>query len=355
MNKIILFLLFALIQNIANSQTNIKYWTNGDLTWEDFNTESKYAFDSDTSFKLTLKFGFVKTNHDDTIIINRAALNFMKRSDNFILPKDTTSALLKYYQTIFDIQEHTRILLQNKLFSINRLPRPFVIQQLKNNQNNINNFKVLSGFGENQEYINHYADSIRQIINNTIVVDTPSYKISDFAFGYFYGYNQTNYFNNKIPSTSTVDIGLCLKQSKTSFLGNLQFGNSKNFNDDFYEDTPAPEITPSQITRLSFAVGYDAFNTHKHTLTPFIGLSHAKFKPIKNYTLNQYQLSTFQIGVKYDFIFKKVVRVQTNEYAQRQLSIKVFSDGLTKGYGFSIGLSPYFKKPNITRQYYPAY
>jgi hypothetical protein len=354
MINLIFLLTFAFTHNDIPYQHNAKLWTDGDLTWEDFKTTSKYSYDSDTCLKTTLKFGFVRTNHDDTIIINRAALSLMRKSDNFILPKDTTSALLKYYQTIFDIQEHTRILLQNELFSTNRLPRPFVIQQTKNNQNNINKFKEMSAFGENQEYINHYSDSIRQIINNTIIVDTPSYKISDFAIGYFYGYNQTNYFNNKFPSTSTVDLGLCLKQSKTSFLGNLQFGNSKNFIDDFYEDTPAPEITPSQVTRLSFAVGYDAINTLKHALTPFAGFSYSKFKPIKNYTLNQYNLATFQMGVKYDFIFRKAVKIYVDEYVQRQLSIKVFSEGLTKGYGFSIGLSPYFRKAKVRRQYNPA-
>lgn len=348
MNKIIFLLLFTFIQCTAFGQSNTKQWTDGNLTWKDFNTSSKYSYNSDSSLNLRLKFGFKKTRHEDTIIINRVALNFIRKSDNFILPKDTTSNLLKYYQTIFDIQEHSRILLQNELFSKNKLPRPFVIQQTKNNQNNITIFKKLSGFRENQEYINNYSDSIRTIIYNTIIVDTPTYKISDFSFGYFYGYNQTNYFNNEFPSTSTVDAGLSLKLSKTSILGNLQFGHSKNFNDDFYEDTPPPEITPSQVTRLSFSVGYDAINALKHTLTPFVGLSYSRFKPIKNYTLNQYQLATFQIGVKYDFIFKKVVRIYANEYTQRQLSIKVFSEGLTKGYGFSIGFSPYFRKVKLT-------
>ncbi|WP_146190715.1 hypothetical protein [Polaribacter aquimarinus] len=353
MRKNLTLLIVLVITFTINSQEYRKYWSDGKLTWNDF--QAKPTKNSTINLAYVLMYKTDKKVIDDITYYGVFADAYIDKSLSFVHNNLKDKHQLNYNQVIFNLIEIHKRKFQETIY---RIDDTFSISSLLGDAKNqlereILDFQEESNYGIQKDITKKWLLKTTQKLTNSASFKVPNFRKSSWTYGMYSGIDFSAYGNtyNEI-FNNTIALGLGFEFSyKKVFMGlNMSFTNSKLNKDLTNNSFKVSKGEKSTIGLLNTYFGYPVYDAKKIRVMPFVGYGVRFFGESGNKdNKKETSAGTSIFGFNFDFKNKKTVNFTPTVFGLREegysyfrarifMSNSNFNPNL-KGYTLNIGLS----------------
>ena len=347
---VLLILISQLFVLRVFTQDNRKYWSDGKLTWDDF--QEKMISIDHSDLKYFFGYDPEKKKSGDSLIVRAGAFCYMDKNSSWINTKYKNDSYLKYNQVIFDITELYRRKLQFELDrskSYNKAQIRFrkIYEEMTGQ---IDEFRRESGDGLYEKVTDKWLAYIEDEIDN--LAESPgisAFRKKNFGYGMHVGFGSgifTGSLGSHFGPTFNFILGFDLAYKRSIFylIGTLAGGKVKK---DYLSENNWYAGQRVNVAIIDISYGYAVIDKPKITLSPFAGLGITELSgknrdDEQNDLLNQDYNIIF--GLNADYKFRKSVRLTPGMKESFEGSVRArlyitranYSDDLK---GFSVNLT----------------
>ncbi|WP_139956884.1 hypothetical protein [Flavicella sediminum] len=327
MKKSLLILIaFNVFTTLSFGQNERKYWSVGQLTWEDFKEERLEIRGSIPALYLT--YEQEKTKIKNTTINRIKAIAFINTENSFVDLKAKNDQILYYHQIEFDILEYYRRKLQTELYNASYA---FNIEAKLNGikeqlLDELDRFRVASHYSSNKEALDTWKTTISKKLEHTDPDPIPETIDRNFSYGGYFGIEHafaSNSLNKSIKPGIGLTFGLDFgwKKSLFSLNTNLIFIKLK---EDLFLKEQLFKDKKYGMALASFTYGYPIMENRKFKLTPFIGYGITEISE-RTEEENSFRTisSDIHYGLNFDYKFKNTLNLVPN-FMNRKTRMDLF-------------------------------
>jgi hypothetical protein len=188
MRKTIYSLLICLliVQIQATAQFSERYYEEGPLSWEEFKKVDTTQLKGASFFTYYIDFYFAKEKRNDTTFYFFKGENFTDKNTMAVVEQFVDTPFLQYHQLLFDISELARRRMQQAFIGTNTYvinANTLLDQAYDEAEENINKMNEDTRFGIDQTRLDHWQDSIQNLISLKGSQYFPKYALSKSSFG----------------------------------------------------------------------------------------------------------------------------------------------------------------------------
>jgi len=280
MNKLLcLFIIYIIFINEIQSQDNIKYWNEGNLTWADFQEKSS---DNEVS-ELFYNFGYSskKQKFGDTTLSRLSAYCYIDKNLSWIDTVFKDDQYLKYNQVIFNILELFRRNLQyelDRLSSISEVQNKSQMVYSKLNSE-IKKYKDETEQGDDLDIIDLWDSRITQELKMASDDRIPAFTDRNFGYGINLGFGSgffTNSLSNYFSPTINFIVGFDLGYKNSILYLNATLASDKVKNN-FLADNYWSSGQRADVAIIDISMGQALINNQNIKFSPFFGLGITEF------------------------------------------------------------------------------
>lgn len=316
MKSIIWFLLFyCLLQQGVEAQSYRKYWTDGKLSWDDF--QERMTDEGSSELRYYFGYSSSKKRFHDTTLIRLSANSYMDRKWSWVNPEFKNEWNLRFNQCLFDISEKYRRNLQERLDQCSSMNEIELTAgyAFRDAEYEIKQFKKESGDGRDSLVIEKWESKLYKELSLTATDAIPEFSKSRFAYGIqfglgagFYSGSLGDHFNSSFNMLFGFDFAY---RKLTTFLNfSLGFNKVKQeyLTGSFY---PGQSIN---VAILDWSLGYPVLDNAKWKLIPFAGFGYTEFSKARKDYQERYVLSSnnFLFGLNVDYKYRKMLNIGPN-------------------------------------------
>lgn len=317
---LVFFLNFLMVSLYC--QGNRKNWSDGPLTWDDFQEKEQSNGDSELKYFIGFKYGGQKVN--DTILLRLHTYCYMDTFLSWVNKSRMNEQQLIYNQIIFNLAEWYRRKLQNELdrSRISQEADQILNENLAKLNMEIDEFQKETRFGLDKSAVDKWYIKIKDRLEQNKYSAIPAFEKRPMGIGYnfgFGGFGFTESLGKQINPVFNLALGMDLTFKNSVVFLNLTGGNKK-----FKLDYTSNNIQWNQgqkafLSLIDFSYGYTIVEKSKIKLTPFIGLAFSSLnKVILDDEENALRLNdnNFTFGLNTDFRIRKSLRTYSEDYAE---------------------------------------
>lgn len=311
MNKTLLgFLLFFVVN--LHSQKSEKHWSDGPLTWDDFNEKEMDLGGSKPDYYINYKLDKTKTKNYSLRRIK--AFSFINTKTSSFSNLSKSPQILEYHQIEFDILEFYRREFQREIYLTNdfldiKNKHKEIIQKIGQT---FSLFRMESNYGSNARELRSWKRKISKQLEETEADPLPNVTFKNWGYGVFMGADYSSH-SGSIANHTNNAIGLTLgfeaNYRKHYFLFNMGILATKTTNE-LHLDTLLEKGKKMSFAQLNFCYGYHLLDKSKFTITPFLGLGATQFsensKEEDKYMINSFSTN---FGMNFDYNFKSIINL----------------------------------------------
>lgn len=319
---LIIFSLFASVvwAKKAPQNLNLKYWTDGKLTWEDFQDSTEIKGLSST-LKVRLEIDIKPEKTGNVKTIRPKAISSIDRSKSWVDTTRRTDGLLRYNQAVFDLLEVYRRKLQQELNAgISMMDATHIYHnytQYYTQQSETMRFETAEGL--NTRKMEEWETYILKELNRIQPPPPPTIQPRAFGYGINIGFGTTiptADIHDRFGASPMFCLGFDFAYKDLHFLFDMGVGSAKNRMDMFINSKKGDAIwEKGRHTNYSFGsitAGYDVFENDHIKLTPFVGYGFTEYSKIKGEKENEkYSINisdpNITAGVSVDYKFLSVI------------------------------------------------
>ncbi len=255
-------------------QENRKNWTDGKLTWNDFQEREQSIGVSELKYFVGYSTG--KQKFEDTTVFRIQTFCYVDRNLSWVDKGFKNDQNLKYNQVIFDIAELYRRKLQ---YELDRVSSIYEVE-LRFNQNftklnkEIDQFQQESNGGQNWEVINQWDTLIQNELKFYENPEIPKFSKRNFGYALHAGLGSgtfTGTLGEHFGSTFNFIFGFDFAYKKSILYLNGTLAGSKVLKD-YLSDKNWYQGQHVDVAIMDVSYGYAIVDKSKIKLTPFFGL-----------------------------------------------------------------------------------
>lgn len=321
MKKYLYFIfVLLLISPRLFAQAYMKPWSEGKLTWQDFNERNDAQ--GIAAMNYYLGYETEKQKFGDTLVTRMVAKAFFNRVTSWVNPAYKSEELLRYHQILFDIVELYRRKLQIELDAGNIADLKNLLHEIQTECDlEVEKVKDEMGGGADLHDLDLWENSVLEKLVFNPAYAIPPVRLSrlgydvhaelgwnvfsgslgehmkpvaGFQFGFDFSYQR---------SFLCMDVGLGFGETKKSYGGNSAIENGEK----------------STLGQVAFSYGYALIDGNRIRLIPYAGLALTKHSYRKNGKREEDLVlddSNIRVGLTADFKLKsKVVITADNAYS----------------------------------------
>lgn len=269
---------FVIIPKL-NAQDNRKYWSEGKLTWSDFQEKSSDAGVSELRFFFGYNTG--KQKIGDTTISRIVSFCYIDKNTSWIHPDFKNEQYLEYNQVIFDLLELFRRKIQYELDRINSIKEAELkFQQIYNLcLSELEKYKNEAKQGQELNVINLWDYRVTEqlmLVNDNRI---PGFTVRHFGYaanlalgsGFF-----TNSLGKYFSPTFNFTFGFDFAYKNSLIFINGTFAGDK-VKKDLLTDNYWRSGQRANVAIIDISIGQAFINNSKIKLSPFFGLGITEF------------------------------------------------------------------------------
>lgn len=277
--KQIILSIICIVATVSANAAAIRPWSAGKLTWNDFQG-SPGVYSTSSGFRASLKIEPVDTVIGGTKMVMPKVEALMDCNYSFARKDARTPALLRLYQTEFDLLESYRRDLQTEL---NEGLSGHAADDRLVYFNNLYREKVLNmvaqtDHGTNEEEMSQWEQRVKERLDDKHV--TPimrAVKPGNFSYGLYVGtgFNgTTSSIHDAFSNAWTFSAGLQVGYRRIKVKADITYGQPKisSMNIMGVENQETSDTYASYLS-ISPMAGFTVFKTDRFSITPFVGCS----------------------------------------------------------------------------------
>ena len=275
MNRFVLFFLISIITSLSSfSQSSVKYWSDGKLTWNDFN-EASYP-----SFKFLFELKRSKEKVGQTNIIREYIVCFIDKTLLQIPEERMNDQTLRYFQVIFDIGE-----LQARAITKEQDIKPYQIASQtipllgEKFSKMIMDFEIESNYGEDLEVIEEWEIKVDKVLASYKKEEIPIYTLGNFGYGMFTGggiFSLSKGLGSNYGNGGLFTFGFEGTISKSYITANINIGGTRSIAES-NSTTPWRNGQKLSIAYAMLSYGYPLVDKNKVRVIPNLGVGVLEF------------------------------------------------------------------------------
>ena len=285
---IISILLLLSVCHSATAQTDRRYWNEGPLTWDDFTVMSD-TYNNRSYLQYTMQYTAVHDTIDGILCHYYAAQAWITPKSSWIADNQRTPATLLYNQTIFDMLELERRLLQH---SINAAEKPFLYSDLLTAASDhlnrrIGQFQQLTNDGNDTAVLSLYAKQVQKELALHPAVYRPQYSPHPLGYSFYIGLAadaSTGTLGQTFGPTLCFNYGINLSWHPHLLILDGSIGHGKSRRAVTLDDASIAENSPYDVATIHFGYGLLLVNNNRVRLAPFaaLGIREYSQNPVRN-------------------------------------------------------------------------
>ena len=300
------------------SQDHKKNWTDGKLTWDDFQEKSIALRNSELKYYIGYNTENFKSN--DTAFLKVIAFCYVDKNSSYIKREFKNERYLRYNQVIFDLAELYRRKIQ---YDIDRVSTTYEIGiQFKQNvdqlDQTIDKFQTESGYGQNIHVITNWEKIVSNELNVLAKVSKPQFVKQNFGYALQAGLGSgmfTGSVGEHFGPTFNLMFGFDLAFRRSIFYinGTLAWGKVKE--DYTYDQKVWIKDQNTNVAIIDISYGYAFIDNSKLKLSPFVGLGITEIAGKKtDDPKDQLRIVDYNLifGINVDYKFKKRIKMMPN-------------------------------------------
>ena len=361
MTKLIALTCFIFAAAAFANAFDHREWSDGKLTWKDFQEEESEKKISELSYY----FGFNSDNYsmNDTMIYHYKAIAYVNQKESWVDPDHKNQKTLEYNQTIFDIIEYHRRKLQ---YEFHRVSSESVLRYNYNYvkddmTNEIEEFQEESQYGRIHSVVREWSEEYNEKLEESKGMNKLKFKDPLYGIGMNISVGR-NAFTGSLNDNLTPGYGFILgfdfSFKRSMVFLNMTLGSVgldydySGVTDWFNNDNPNFSI-------IDISYGYSIINNTSLRLTPFAGLGITELSESKQESGDPYNIIDYNIvfGINTDLKFFRFLRLQpdpilgSKNYGEVSGRLRLYVTRTNyysdlKGYSINLGLGiSYFSNP----------
>ncbi|MCT4673686.1 MAG: hypothetical protein N4A37_10655 [Prolixibacteraceae bacterium] len=266
---------------------DIKKWSDGKLTWDDFikieNDKSVIGFDPNLAVSQLVynyKFFFKPQRERGKLELIPQLYCFMSKDHSWVNPDYMTEITLRYNQLTFDIYELYRRKAYNAFSEQNSLNHNFEVLSSIIDSSIVETSKLdhESHNGEDVESIIEWENKISNELNNVDPQLEPQTGIplSESALEFCLGLGSQVYsgsLGDYLYPGLTIQIGAGVIFNRSSFLFDFSYRSNSELRKDLITDETWEKKTEQSFNMLNLYYSYSLFERKRWKISPFAGPS----------------------------------------------------------------------------------
>ena len=336
------------------AQNNRKDWSEGPLTWDDF--QEKQQAIGVSELKFFLGYNTDKQKFSDTTVFRIQTYCYMDRNLSWVLNYYKSDQYLHYNQVIFDLVELQRRKLQYDLDRINSIYQAETRLNLCYTElsNLIDQFQEESKFGQANAVIDQWSSILQSELQSLERMNLPQFSKRNLGYAVHAGLGSgifTGSLGQHFGPTLNFMFGFDFAYKKSILYLNATLAGDQVKKDYSYEDKTYYQGQRANVAILDVSYGYAVIDGSKIKLSPFAGLGITEISGV-NRDNDEDDLRNVDyniiFGLNADYKIRKRLKLAPNSYfgskeyvetsvrARLYVSRANFSDDLN---GYSINLT----------------
>lgn len=274
---IALILLMLPLTIIANGDVNdVKSWSDGKLTWDDFRGDAMMGSDA-TAMDLELVIDFVESENKGDVEFNIVAVAVMKRNNSSVGANAKTDNNLRYQQLQYDLLELYRRRLQRFLNgTIRNTDFAAKLNHVKGEyKDKSTQIAEETMGGKDEKALNEWVYFIAMELSQSEVTDIPVIAPSKFSYGGFAGVGYvatTDDLGEDFSGYVPFNIGLEAYYNRLKLKVDVSYGQPQINNSNIFDvNMQGTYSTYATLLSINMAVGYKVFKSESFSVAPFVG------------------------------------------------------------------------------------
>lgn len=272
MKKLLPYVL--LLSLCLQAQKKEKHWSDGPLTWKDFQEKDMELLGSKPDYYLTYRTEISEIEKNKISRIKSVA--YLNTQTSSVSPLSKSSQILAYHQTEFDILEFYRRKFQTEIYQLSssfdiQAKHKEITQQIGMT---FSAFRQETNYGSNKRELNIWQKRFTTQLANSPADALPEIVYKNWGIGVFLGFDYgllTNTLSNHLNNAPGMILGFETTYKKSYFLFNMSFLASKISNEltlgEFLEKNKK-----MNLIQIGLSYGYPIVDKSKFTITPFLGI-----------------------------------------------------------------------------------
>ncbi len=331
----ILLLISNLFLLKGYSQENKKMWTEGDISWSDFN--NRMDKNNPYYFYYNIQFVPERRYQDDVKIIAFKASCYMNKDSSWVNPLYKDDLTLNLFQNILNIVElHTRDLQLelDKGYSSGG-DQSLLYRTYNKAKEEIKVFLDETNYGHNKEAYQEWNDYIHTKLFETNISHPVSFRKGYFGYGMYIGTGMgiyTSSLGKHFSPSIILNYGFDFSYKKSFLMISADLAWNK-LKQDLETSVHWGEGNGTNFALGNLSYGYAFWERKKFRVIPFIGYGFMEFS---DQSMNQegevnpflLQRSGPIVGINTDFILRKRLNLFRssylgNEYVETNIKAKI--------------------------------
>ncbi|MFI3240061.1 MAG: hypothetical protein R3Y22_05675 [Bacteroidales bacterium] len=294
MKRLIALILIILpLTILANGGVNdIKRWSDGALTWDDFMGDTMGGSDA-TSMDRELIIEFDQSDNKGNMEFQIHAVAAMNRNNSSVGANVKSDQNLRYQQLQYDLLELYRRRLQR--FLNGTIRNSEFDAKLAFVQGEYNEKSALiaeeTKNGADEKSLKQWEYFVAMELSQSEDMEAPVIAPSKFSYGGFVGVGWatlTNDLGDSFSSYFPFNIGLESEYNRFKLKVDVSYGQPKIENSNIYDVAmQGTYSTYASLLGVNVVVGYKVYKGSRFSITPFVGGSWSKYSwNIANYEYN---------------------------------------------------------------------
>lgn len=273
-NYILLTIIGLFIIVVSHGQDNRKNWSEGKLTWEDFQEKEESIGASE--LKYFVGYNKVKQKINDTTVLRIQAFCYVDKNISWVNKIFKNNQYLKYNQVIFDITELYRRKLQYELDRVSSIYEAEVRfnENFAKLNNQISRFQTESTDGQKQKVIDHWDVVIKKELEIHKNIQIPTFSKGNFGYAMHVGFGSgvfTGSLGEHFGQTFNFIYGFDFAYKKSILYLNATLSGGK-VKKDYISTEKWNQGQQVNIAMINVSYGYTLIDKSKIKLSPFIGI-----------------------------------------------------------------------------------
>lgn len=307
----------------CQAQDTRKYWSEGPLTWDDFQGLPPDQNRLGSEFNYILSYEFGTNKFRDTTLTKYMAVVYMLKDASWVNLEQQVPNQLRYYQVLFDILEVQRRKFQKDLDRAERLAElPSLFDSyFRTTKGRIDHFEKETNGGQNPGVLATWESKIQNELQALPIQIIPPFLVSNFGIGLHFDLpvfqGLTGPVSGYLSPALGFSVGFEFGWKKMVFIFNdaLLFNRVKQ---DFLTKNNWEKGKILSGSLVELGLGYRCWDRPKYKITPYAGLGFNQFsyRADKN-TQEEYSMDSYGplIGLNVDFKLGKYINLAPNYFA----------------------------------------
>jgi len=307
------FLFFLIFINELSAQQDIRKWSDGKLTWADFQEKPNYIT-SKAKIETGISHYVEKKKFNDTVVVGPIFFIYMDTMRSWINPIFKSDTMLRFFQVGFDLSEiHIRG--YQRMFDIGKYDTTFwnnADLEMERFEREVKNGKSMDVIETWEKYV---SETLKKLDTGRVV----NYRLGNFGYGIHIGFatglfpgSLGNTFNPAYGATFGFDFSY---KNLVLFINGSFYGTSvkPNYNEglSWYDGKSAAYTTGD------LSLGYTVYDGAKFKLRPYLGYNFTEFSSKNELDKDNPLMFTNNnvvLGLSADYKLKKKYHINANGY-----------------------------------------